>query len=116
MFRRRIFYNAGTGEVILQYVVSGNIKANYSATDEALERGFVDWGVLEWAEPDSEVEASFSGVDIYGEPRAVLVSVDISQTPHQLVFTYEPIVNEDHSGMPTYSEQSEALAILGVTV
>ncbi len=91
MFRRRIFYDLATGNILHSYMAQGDLAPDYPPDAEAEELGFTGWGVFAWDEPDPAIETAMSPVDAAGDPRRVLVSVDVTGTEPQLVFAYEPI-------------------------
>lgn len=89
-FLRRFYYDLETGKEITYYVqiqYGGTLIVNTFEKDfeiyKSLEgRSFENTGVFEWFEPDEEIELKFNG--------NYNVSVDVSVTPHQLVFTEIP--------------------------
>lgn len=91
MFRRRIYYNVANGECLYIYSAEGDIRKDYPAEQEADALGLTNWGVLEWTEPDTEIEAAFAEVDADGKARTVSVTVDLSGSEPQLSFTYAPV-------------------------
>lgn len=102
MFIRRLYYNHTTGEMLHSYMMEGDIKP-ISAWDEAARLGLENWAVMEWREPDPEVEQNF--IDSYGR-----VSVDMESG--ELVFDFSPlpVVETEEDDM------KNALSILGVEV
>lgn len=102
-FRRRIFYNLNTGEVITCYSAKGALKRNFTEEAEALQLGIQNWGVFSWDEPNEEIEAAFSSIDSEGGERIVNVSVNISTNPPTLEFSYsepvEPEQPQDYAGI-----------------
>lgn len=113
MFRRRIFYDLTSGDVLRSYTVSRTFTSEYTAEQEAAYFGYENWGTMEWNEPDPDIEAAFAEVDNDGNPRHVEVSVNVSRKKHKLVFEYSPIEERQ----PKTDEQEDmmaALALLGV--
>lgn len=110
MFRRRIFYNPETGEVLHSYAVEGNLKQDYTAENEAAALGLTGCACFEWTTPDADIEAAFEPVDADGNPRIVNVAVDVSGEAPQLVFTYEAIPEMESET----EDMAAALALLGV--
>lgn len=113
MFIRRHYYDLTTGETIWSYMLNGNIKK--STVTEELEtvaelegRTLENTGVMEWLEPNTEIEAKMNG--------DYIVSVDISSVPHALVFTErpkpEPIPEEEKEA--SIEDYEVALKELGV--
>lgn len=113
MFIRRIFYSLETGEVLQNYSMLGN---GFHITDSELDFGVYeelqghsleDTGVMEWTEPDEEIEVKMNG--------NYVVSVDVSVEPHALVFTEKEAIPEDEQ-TATLEDYKTALSELGVTV
>ena len=94
MYRRRLFYDVGNGEVLRSYAASGRICADYPPQFEAEALGLTNWGAFSWEEFDPEAEARFSPFDADGNARTVAVRVDVSGEMHNLVFEYAPSVSE----------------------
>ena len=105
MFIRRLFYNPETGEVLHSYMMQGDIKP-LSAVQEAARLGIEKWNVMEWTEPDAEIEQNF--VDSYGR-----VSVDVSGEEPALVFDFSPLPEPEPSEYEQY--YNAVSAALGVT-
>ena len=105
MFVRRIYFNPETGEILHSYMMSGDIKP-LTAAQEAARLGLENWAVMEWREPDPEIEQNF--VDSYGR-----VSVDVSGESPVLVFDFTPLPEPE----PNEYEQYYAAmsAVLEVT-
>lgn len=101
MFLRRLFYNE-QGEVLHSYMMEGALKPR-TAEDEAAHLGLTDWSVMEWGEPDPDVEQNF--VNSYGR-----VSVDMESG--ELVFDFSPLPVEETE----VDDMRNALGILGVEV
>ena len=104
MFVRRVFYNLTDGAVLYAYSAECNVE------DESLFMRIEDAvpnhdpatvGVMEWTEPDTDLEAKLNGdYDI---------SVDVSVDPHELIFT--EIVAPEPSDDDEITD-SEALKII----
>lgn len=88
MFLRRLFYDTNTGAMLQMITLSG---AAIAQSLDADADGLTNWSVMEWTEPDEEVEAAFANVDADGNPRRVNVSDDVTGSEPQLVFEYEKI-------------------------
>ena len=101
MFIRRLYYNS-RGEVLRNCMMEGDLKP-IPAAEEATRLGIENWAVMEWREPDAEIEQNFA--DSYGR-----VSVDLSGD--------EPVLVFDFSELPEVETEQEdmmnALATLGV--
>lgn len=67
---------------------------------EADAVGLTNWGVLEWSEPDTEIEAALAEVDADGKARTVSVTVDLSGSEPQLLFTYAPVEDPTERDAP----------------
>ena len=112
MFIRRLYYNLETGEIILSYYQTGSIvildKEDELRIFPELQGYSIDeLGVFEWLEPDEEVEAKMRG--------RYRVSVDISKTPHEVVFTELPEPEPTPEGdVATVEDYERALQELGV--
>lgn len=113
MFLRRIYYNTLSGEILLNYSMNGDLMIVDTTKDIQFHRlnEYVlieDIGVFEWLEPDEEIESKFNG--------GYSISIDVSTTPHQIIFTEipepEPIPEDEQ---PASQEDYEtALEELGV--
>lgn len=102
-FIRRHFYDLDTGKTLRSYHMQGWIEP-ISIEEEAILYSLSNYGLYEWTEPDAEIEQAFE--DSYGR-----VTVDITQTPPQLVFDYSPLPEPE----PTEAEDMQAaLEALGV--
>ena len=105
MFYRRIFYDKSTGKILDSRMARGDINVKTAAEELELFpslAGYTDEtaGVLEWMEPDAEVEARFETQQ--------LASIDLSGESPVMVF--EPFPE------PEPDELTQALEILGVEV
>lgn len=98
MYRRRLFYDLATGEVIRAYTAQGDIRKPYPPEAEADALGLTNWGVFAWEEYTPEAEAQFAPFDADGNARMVSVRVDVSQQPHSLIFEYAAESGEEQSG------------------
>lgn len=102
---RRIYYDLSTGEIAFFYTQFGEainimpLSHDFAVYPQLADRSEADTGCLEWLERDEALEAKLTS----GE---YVVTVDVTQTPHALIFT-EPPVDPD----PTLTAD-EALAIL----
>lgn len=108
MFIRKLYYDLGTGEVLESYMRQGDVIMTTFAEDVAtlppLEgRTESDTGCMVWTKPDAEIEKGFEG--------ATGVSVDITQTPHKIVWDYTPIEVPEY---PDAATMEAALNELGV--
>lgn len=102
-FIRRLYYDITSGNVLNGYRMQGDL-APLTVTAEAEILGLTNYGYFEWTEPDAEIEQAFT--DSYGR-----VTVDITQTPPQLVFDYSSLPEPE----PTEAEDMQAaLEALGV--
>ena len=102
MFIRKLYYDKTTGEVLSSHMRQGSVKMTTFAEDtaalpELAGRTEADTGCMVWESPDAEIEAAFAD--------ATGVSVDVTQTPHAVVFDYTPVVSDEIS-------DSEALRII----
>lgn len=111
MFIRQLYYNKDNGNLVYGYSM------NYFHTDETPRLDFAEAfphidvetiGLMEWLEPDEEIEAKMNG--------NYTVTVDVTVTPHQLVFTEipepEPIPEDEQNA--TVEDYEAALKELGV--
>lgn len=110
MFRRIVFYDPASGEVVHNCLMQGALLPR-TVEQEAAYFGLTNYGAFFWTEPDPEVEAAFAPVDAEGKPRSVHVSVDVSGETPELVFSYEPI---PEGGTGEAEDMEAALALLGV--
>lgn len=105
MYIRRIFYDLMSGEIILSYSQAGTmldimpLSHDFTVHHQLSDRTEEDTGCLEWQERDEEVEGKLVG----GE---YIARVDVTQTPHVLVFDVPPVEDD-----PELSD-AEALAII----
>ena len=113
MFRRRVFYDAATGEVLRTSIMKGMLNPNHTAALEADALGLTNCSCMEWTDPDAAIEAAFEPVDADGNPRIVNVSVDVSGAEPQLVFEYAA-VPEPEQEQSEAEDMAAALALLGV--
>ena len=113
MFIRRHYYDLNTGDTVWSYMVEGNIMRRSTLDElntipELNHRTQDDTGVFEWLEPNEEIESKFNG--------NYSVSIDVSTTPHALVFTEipepEPIPEDEQPASP--EDYETALEELGV--
>ncbi|MBQ8396716.1 MAG: hypothetical protein IJX53_00780 [Clostridia bacterium] len=101
----RIFYDLTTGEIIFFYTQTGEainimpLSHDFAVYPQLADRTEADTGCLEWLERDEDLETKLTS----GE---YIATVDVTQTPHALVFT-EPPVDPN----PTLTAD-EALAII----
>ena len=107
MFIRKLYYDIETGVVLSCHMRQGSVRMTTFAEDaaalpELAGRTEADTGCMVWTEPDAETEAAFIA--------ATGVSVDVTQTPHQLVFDYTPLPVEPDP----VAEMETALNELGV--
>ena len=84
----RAFYDLDTNRVIFYYSQSGEFNITSLSHDLAVypqlaDRTEADTGCLEWRERDEDVEGKLIG----GE---YIARMDVSQTPHVLVFDEPP--------------------------
>lgn len=113
MFIRRHYYELTNGRTLWTYMASGTLVARsveeeLAAVPELKNRAPETIGTMEWLEPVEDIEAKFNG--------AYDVAVDISATPHALVFTErpkpEPIPEDEQPA--TAADYEAALEALGV--
>ena len=86
MFVRKLYYDPATGDVLESHMRQGDVRMTTFAEDAAVlptlsgrtEEGV---GCMVWTEPDEAVEAAFAACSG--------VSVDVTQTPHAVVFKEE---------------------------
>ncbi len=107
-FRRWVFYDESTGEVLYTGMQKGDFKP-VPKEKAAAAFGVAGAACMEWTSPDPETEAAFAPVDGDGLPRVVTVSVDISGAEPTLVFTYAPMSGYDDET----ADMAAALALLG---
>ena len=113
MFIRRLFYNKSTGDIVYRYVATGrivihSIDEDFATIQELKNYSLEEMGVLEWLEPDEEIEEKMCG--------RYDVSIDISSDLHKLVFTELPEpepIPEDEQPVTTL-DCLEAFEELGV--
>ncbi len=102
MFVRRHYYDSLSGETVLSYmrqgaVLLGSVEEDFAFYPQLQNRNLNDTGVIEWLEPDAEIERQFES--FYG------VRVENGE----LVFFDLPV---SESTEPTYDELMEAYNIL----
>lgn len=107
MFIRKLYYDLETGTVLESQMRQGDVVMTTFAEDaEVLSslagRTEADTGCMVWETPDAETEAAFAA--------ATGVSVDVTQTPHALVFDYTPLPAEPDP----VAEMETALNEMGV--
>ena len=109
MFLRRIYYDLITGEIIDSYFAVGlesvlPIENDFENHIQLSGRTLENTGFFEWTEPDEEIESKMT---VRYE-----LSIDVSKTPHELVFTenIEPTVTNS----ATVDDYERALQELGV--
>jgi len=88
MFRRRVFYDLPSGEILHSCMAQGALAPGYTVEQEAARLGLSNWGAFAWDEPDAAREAQFAPFDEAGNPRVVRLAVDVASAPHALAFTY----------------------------
>ena len=91
MFVRKLYYDITTGKMLESYVRHGNVRMttfeqDVSALPSLAGRTEADTGCMVWTEPDAEIETAFSA--------ATGVSVDVTHTPHKIVYDYTPIEDD----------------------
>lgn len=112
MFIRRYYYDKTSGNTVLSYSMDGDIRIqtvqqDYEFYTALSGRNTENTGLFEWLEKDPVIEQNFR--DSYGR-----ITVDVSQSPHTLVFDTTPITI-----VPAEDEletAKEALTELGVDV
>lgn len=108
MFVRKLYYDLTNGNVLYSVMMQGDVKLTTFEQDATTlpslkGRTEADTGCMVWAEPDPEIEAGFEG--------ATGVSVDVTQTPHEIVWDYTPIEEPE---TPDPAVMEEALTKMGV--
>lgn len=104
-YNNRIYYDLDTGDIIFFYTQSGEAIAvmplshDFAVYPQLADRNEADTGCLEWLERDEEMEAKLTSSEY-------IATVDVTQTPHALVFTEPPV-----DPTPTLTAD-EALAII----
>lgn len=83
MFVRKLYYDLPTGAVLESHMRQGDVRMTTFAEDCAAlpslaGRTEADTGCIVWTEPDTAVEAGFAA--------CTCVSVDVTQTPHVVIF------------------------------
>ena len=86
MFVRKLYYDPDTGDVLESHMRQGDVRMTTFAEDcvalpSLAGRSEADTGCMLWTEPDEAVEAAFAACSG--------VSVDVTQTPHAVVFKEE---------------------------
>lgn len=99
MFIRRHFYDLSTGETLHSYMMQGYIKP-VAIEQDAENYNLENYGVFEWTEPDEQIEKNF--LEAYD------VIVDVSKTPHELVFDFTP--PPEPVPEPSYEDYYNAIA------
>lgn len=107
MFIRKLYYDLTTGAVLSSHMRQGSVRMTTFAEDinvlpELAGRTEADTGCMVWTEADAEIEAAFAA--------ATSVTVDVTQTPHTLVFDYTPLPAEPDP----VAEMETALNEMGV--
>ena len=104
MFVRKLYYDTTTGVVIRSSMMQGHVRLTTTAEDMAALPELAAYadapdnlGVMVWTEPDATVEDCMS--------RATGISVDVSVTPHVIVYDYTPLPDPE----PTPSEDAEEI-------
>lgn len=88
MFRRRVFYDLSSGEILHSCMARGALAPGYTIEQEAARLNLSNWGAFAWDEPDAAREAQFAPFDETGHPRVVRLAVDVASAPHAFAFTY----------------------------
>ena len=107
MFVRKLYYDLVSGRALSSFSLEGDVYLTTFAEDtgsffELSGRTEANTGCMVWNAPDAETEANFAS--------ATSVSVDVTQTPHALVFDYTPI----EPAPDPVAEMETALNELGV--
>ncbi len=110
MFRRIIFYDLASGEVVHNCLMQGALLPR-TVEQEAAYFGLENYGAFFWVEPDPVIEAAFAPEDAAGKARLVTVTVDVSGAEPRLVVAYEPM---PEPGTNEAADMAAALALLGV--
>ncbi len=108
MFVRKLYYDLTTGEVLESHMRQGSVMMTTFEEDTAVlptlnGRTEADTGCMVWTEPNAEIEMAFM--------MATNVSVDVTKTPHEVVFDYTPIEEPE---TPDPAVMEEALTKMGV--
>lgn len=107
MFFRKIYYNSQTGAVIANFMMRGNVHFTSKTEDAAMypeiNNAGDNAGLLSWTTEDTTVEESLK--------KATSISVDVSSTPHKLVYDYTPVEVDTE---PDATQMEAALNLLGV--
>lgn len=108
MFIRKLYYDLTDGTVLESHMRQGSVRMTTFAEDVAAlsslaGRTEADTGCIVWTEPDTEIETAFAN--------ATGVRVDVSATPHTLLFDYTPMEIETE---PDPATMETALNELGV--
>lgn len=101
MFIRRHFYDLNTGETLHSYMMQGHIKP-VTAEQDAENYNLTNYGVFEWTTPNEQIENNF--MTAYG------VTVDVTKTPHELVFDFTP--PPEPVPEPTFEEYYNAVSAM----
>ena len=90
MFIRKLYYHTQTGEVLHSFMAQGAVRLTTTEEDAAAIPALVEagdaLGVFVWTEPDAQVEANMAA--------ATGIRVDVSGTPHTIVYDYTPLPEE----------------------
>lgn len=106
MFIRKLYYDLTTGAVLSSHMRQGDVRMTTFAEDaaalpELAGRTEADTGCMVWDAYDEDTEAAFAA--------ATSVCVDVTHTPHLVVFDYTPVEESD-----PVAEMEAALNELGV--
>lgn len=102
MFIRRHFYDLNTGETLQSYMMQGHIKPK-TVEEDAKNNNLENYSVFEWTEPNEQIENNFM--------TSYDVTVDVTKTPHELVFDFTPPVPEPEPE-PTFEEYYNAISAM----
>ena len=91
MFCRKIYYDLATGIVLESHMKQGSVRMTAFERDVVVlpslaGRTEANTGCMVWTEPNEEIENAFVG--------ATSISIDVTQTPHKIVWDYTPIEEE----------------------
>lgn len=112
MFIRKLYYDLSTGAVVRSSMMQGHVKMTTTEHDMSVLPELAPYanapetlGCMLWTQPDPDVEDCMS--------RATGLSVDVTQTPHVIVYDYTPLPELPPEPSP---DAEEILAIIEGTM